>query len=109
MHTYISLLRGINVAGQKSIKSKDLQMLYTNCGFENVTTYIQSGNVIFQTEEAETSALETLIENAILTHYQFEVNVFVYAQNTYQNLINAIPESFSHPEQVYLTFFIRYA
>ena len=48
MQTYISLLRGINVSGQKIIKMTDLQALYESLGFERVKTYIQSGNVIFQ-------------------------------------------------------------
>ena len=45
MTTYISILRGINVSGQKLIKMDTLRKLYENLGFHNVTTYVQSGNV----------------------------------------------------------------
>ena len=53
METYISILRGINVSGQKLIKMDALKKAYEDLGFKNVHTYIQSGNVIFQTEEKE--------------------------------------------------------
>jgi uncharacterized protein (DUF1697 family) len=45
---YISILRGINVSGHKKIKMADLKKLYEEQGFENIITYIQSGNVIFE-------------------------------------------------------------
>ncbi len=44
---YISILRGINVSGQKKIKMEELQKLYESLVFDHVQTYIQSGNVIF--------------------------------------------------------------
>ena len=47
MNKYISILRGINVSGQKLIKMADLKELYESLNFKNVQTYIQSGNVIF--------------------------------------------------------------
>lgn len=47
MASYISIIRGINVSGQKLIKMTDLRQLYENLGFEKVTTYLQSGNVLF--------------------------------------------------------------
>ena len=48
MREYISILRRINVSGQKKIKMTDLKSLYETLGFKNVVTYIQSGNVIFE-------------------------------------------------------------
>ena len=47
MTTYISLLRGINVSGQKKIRMAELRSLYASLGFSNVETYLQSGNVVF--------------------------------------------------------------
>jgi uncharacterized protein (DUF1697 family) len=47
MKTYIALLRGINVSGHKLIKMSELKTVFESCGFSNVTTYIQSGNVVF--------------------------------------------------------------
>jgi uncharacterized protein (DUF1697 family) len=48
MVTYISILRGIIVSGQKMIKMDALKKMYEELHFENIQTYIQSGNVIFQ-------------------------------------------------------------
>ncbi|MEX0272950.1 MAG: DUF1697 domain-containing protein, partial [Flavobacteriaceae bacterium] len=45
-HTYIVLLRGINVSGQKKIKMAELRSHLTQWGFVNVETYIQSGNIV---------------------------------------------------------------
>ncbi len=47
MNTFIAILRGINVNGQKIIKMNLLRNLFENTGFSNVRTYIQSGNVLF--------------------------------------------------------------
>ena len=48
MATYISILRGINVSGQKKILMNELKILFEKEGFKNIVTYIQSGNVIFE-------------------------------------------------------------
>ena len=51
MKTYIALLRGINVSGQKPVKMPELKKLHEDLGFRFVQTYIQSGNVIFNAED----------------------------------------------------------
>ena len=48
MPNFISILRGINVSGQKKILMTELKALYEKLGFNNVHTYIQSGNVVFE-------------------------------------------------------------
>ena len=53
MKSYISLLRGINVSGHKIIKMSELKELYESLNFTNVTTYIQSGNVVFCSTEKD--------------------------------------------------------
>ncbi len=51
MSVFISLLRGINVSGKKLIKMDALVNLYEQLGYENITTYVQSGNVVFCTSQ----------------------------------------------------------
>ena len=51
MTKYISILRGINVGGKRKILMVDLKELYKSLDFENVITYIQSGNVIFESKK----------------------------------------------------------
>lgn len=58
MNTYITLLRGINVSGQKLIKMADLRTLLKTLNFQNVDTYIQSGNIIFKSEGFTTEQLK---------------------------------------------------
>jgi uncharacterized protein (DUF1697 family) len=77
MQQYISLLRGINIGGNKKILMADLKLLYANIGLLNATTYIQSGNVFFETESKDTAVLAQNIENAIRAQYGFDVPVLV--------------------------------
>ncbi|WP_375562477.1 DUF1697 domain-containing protein [Bernardetia sp. OM2101] len=85
---YISILRGINVGGKRKILMKDLKELYQNLGFLNIETYIQSGNVVFDSEfnsDLDRSEISTKIEKAIFEKYNFEVPVII---RTKEELIN---------------------
>ena len=73
MTKFIALLRGINVSGQKQIKMSDLKTLFETTGFQDVETYIQSGNVIFSTKEKSSEKLEKKISSAIKFKFSFDV------------------------------------
>jgi len=88
---YISILRGINVSGQKKIIMKDLQSLYQNLGFKNVSTYIQSGNVIFNSNDKNIIALKNKIECAIEDKYKFHVPVEMRSKSDILKIINNYP------------------
>ncbi len=75
MAIYISMLRGINVGGNKIIKMNQLRKSVEALGFEQVKTYIQSGNVAFKTGKIATSALSKKIEKKILNDFGFSVSV----------------------------------
>jgi uncharacterized protein (DUF1697 family) len=77
MKTYIALLRGINVSGYKIIKMMDLRNLLAKHNFNNIRTYIQSGNIIFQTDNSDLQSIEREIHTIIKDYYDFEVPVFV--------------------------------
>lgn len=77
MAIYIALLRGINVSGQKSIKMEDLIKAFEALHYRSVTTYIQSGNVIFEAAATNTALLQTQIGNKLLKTFGFEVPVIV--------------------------------
>lgn len=62
---YAAFLRGINVGGRTSIKMQRLREVFAALGFENVKTYIQSGNVVFETRETDDRKLAAEIEAAI--------------------------------------------
>lgn len=65
MTTYISILRGINVSGQKLIKMEALRKSYENLGFRCVTTYVQSGNDVFSGDKAKLDELAQTITRQI--------------------------------------------
>ncbi|MDH3975803.1 MAG: DUF1697 domain-containing protein [Deltaproteobacteria bacterium] len=88
---YISLLRSINVSGQKKIKMADLRALYDGLGYEKVITYIQSGNVIFDSSEKKTGGIKSAIESAIEVEYGFHVPVHIGRVEEYEEIINRCP------------------
>jgi uncharacterized protein (DUF1697 family) len=77
MPIYISMLRGINVGGHKRIKMDDLRKSFEGLGFEQVKTYIQSGNVVFKAGKASSVALGKKIEARIVCDFGFSASVIV--------------------------------
>ncbi|MFZ4740929.1 MAG: DUF1697 domain-containing protein [Bacteroidales bacterium] len=77
MKTYISMLRGINVSGKNLIKMDTLQEMFKNLGYKNIKTFIQSGNVIFQSEEEDISALTSKISLTIQEVFSLNIPVLV--------------------------------
>ncbi|MFT5295329.1 MAG: hypothetical protein ACI9YH_001343 [Colwellia sp.] len=92
MNTYISLLRGINVSGQKKIKMAALKSIYESLKFDNVITYIQSGNVVFKSLD-EKVIIKTSIEVAIKEHFDFDVPVLILTHNQLENTSKNLPFS----------------
>ena len=91
MTSYISILRGINVSGQKSIKMADLKAMYETLKFDDVKTYVQSGNVVFRAEKEKTDVLEAKIAEQIKHKYDFEVPLIVMAIDKLKSIINSNP------------------
>lgn len=75
MPKYIALLRGINVSGQKLIKMEDLRAIFTSLGFKNVQTYIQSGNVIFETTTQDINKLTDKVEKGLARELGYSVPI----------------------------------
>ncbi len=92
MAKYISFLRGINVAGKNKILMADLKLLYQKLNFNNVITYIQSGNVIFETDSRKHSNdIQAEIKTAIAKKINLEVPVIVRTKNELQNILSFNP------------------
>jgi uncharacterized protein (DUF1697 family) len=104
MHTYISLLRGINVSGQKKIKMVDLRALYESLGLANVQSYVQGGNVIFESLETDRAQLAERIETKISEVYGFSVPVFILDPVDVQRVIAANPFAAQDPTKLVVTF-----
>ncbi len=91
MQTYISILRGINVGGQKKINMKELKALYEDMGFQNVRTYIQSGNVVFEHKNSQHKDLPEKVGQKIFEKYGFEVPVIIRTVEEIENVLNTNP------------------
>lgn len=91
MQTFIAILRGINVNGQKIIKMDKLKDLFVHLNFKNVKTYIQSGNSIFQSENTDCQDLEKQIQQTILSNFGFEVPTMVKSKTDWQTLAKNNP------------------
>jgi uncharacterized protein (DUF1697 family) len=90
MLTYVSLLRGVNVGRQKRIKSEELITLFEFLGFKNVKTYVQSGNIIFNSDE-NIKELQNIIEKEIKQVFSFPVGVLLRTSTQLQQIINSNP------------------
>jgi len=101
MNTYIVLLKGINVGGHKKVPMADLRELLIKSGFENVKTYIQSGNVILQSSENNLRNIEDKIKTSILKHFGFEVSVLVKTRQDLKRVFNASPFSEEKKQKSY--------
>lgn len=77
MKVIISLLRGVNLGGHHKIKMEELRALYSSLGLRDVQSYVQSGNVVFRTDERTLPPLAERIEDAIEKKYGFHSDVIL--------------------------------
>ncbi|MDA4114026.1 MAG: DUF1697 domain-containing protein [Thaumarchaeota archaeon] len=104
MNTYISMLRGINVGGQKKVRMGELKGLYESLGFGKVRTYIQSGNVLFEYRDTDRSSLVRKIERGIDDRFGFEVPVVIRTKDELQRVIANSPFAGKDDTKVHVTF-----
>lgn len=88
---YIALLRGINVGGNNKIPMCDLKTCFENAGFSNAITYINSGNVIFDSEYTNITELNKLCENIIEKKFGFFIRVTVIDVNSLKEALEHVP------------------
>ena len=92
MPRYVALLRGINVGGKTLVKMAELRACLQELGLDDVSTYIASGNVLFQTGERDAARLEAAIERAIERRFGLAVKVVVLDRPAYARIVRAIPK-----------------
>ncbi len=90
---YVALLRGINVGGNRKVPMAELRKVFENLGFADVSTYINSGNVIFSAE-FEPNVAD--IERAIAEHFGFAVDTLVISQAKLASVAKAIPNEWTN-------------
>ena len=104
MTKYVAFLRAINVGGHTIIKMTDLKQIFESLGLGNVQTYIQSGNVIFESGEADTASLEKQIENQVEQATGYKTKLFVRTIREVQAIANKNPFTAKADETAYVGF-----
>lgn len=92
MKVYILLLRGINVGGKNTVSMKVLKTLLESNGFSAVTTYINSGNVIFSSEESNLEILKMKMEALLFEGFNLNLKVMIIAAKDILEALNHAPD-----------------
>jgi uncharacterized protein (DUF1697 family) len=100
---YVAFLRAINVGGNAIIKMADLKQMFESVGLENVQTYIQSGNVIFESAE-DAASLEKLLERQLENAARYPIRLFVRTMQAVQSIARNAPFTAKEDEAVYVAF-----
>ncbi len=103
--THVALLRGINLGGRNRVAMGDLREVVTSLGHTDVATYIQSGNVVFTSKEADTKALAAALERAIAEVLTVRPRVVVLSRNELAQVIadNPFPDE-TNPKCLHAAF-----
>jgi len=104
MTKYVAFLRAINVGGHTIIKMTDLKQIFEACGLESVQTYIQSGNVIFESDEDDTVVLENRIASQVENFTGFKTQLFVRTIREVQSIAKKSPFTAKADETVHVAF-----
>ena len=105
MASHVALLRGINVGGRNKVPMADLREVVTSLGHTGVSTYIQSGNVLFSTAATDTAKLATALESAIAERFGIWASVVVLSRDELAKVLagNPYPDE-PNPRLVHVVF-----
>ena len=104
---YVALLRGINLGGANQMKMDDLKAVFSALGFENVKSYINSGNLAFDTKKTAENKLIDKIESAVETKFGRRVHIMIREQKDIDRILKNNPfdgqyESHKHMHVLFL-------
>lgn len=97
---YVALLRGINVGGKNKVEMNLLKETSRRAGMESVSTYINSGNVIFIDNKHTKAQITELLQKAIWEDFQLDIKVLVRDINDFENMMKVLPESWKNDENM---------
>ena len=102
---YVALLRGVNVGGNTLIKMSDLKKAAENRGFKNVSTYIQSGNIIFNSNESPENIIAKL-EQVLTQRFNYDSAVIIKTIDQLEKILAEVPDDWkkSRDMRCYLAF-----
>lgn len=92
MIRYIALLRGVNIGGKNKVPMAELKRGFEKIAFEEVKTYLNSGNVIFSSNEDDTQKIGYQIEAMIQNEFDLEIPVFVISTAELIDILHHVPK-----------------
>ena len=95
--TYIALLRGVNVGIARRVEMKKIKALFESLGFGNVSTYLNSGNVLFESD-SDCSTLRADIEAKFWHEFGFEIPTLVKTQQEMRDIASVIPSDWQNDD-----------
>lgn len=101
MARYVALLRGINVGGNNLIKMGPLKACFEKQGFDDVATYIASGNVLFSASATGAAKLAIGIEAALAAAFNYKASVVLRSEKEMRAIIAGAPAGFGTQPQTY--------
>ena len=96
---FLALLRGINVGGKNVIPKSALSECFEDLGFTNVRTYIQSGNILFRSDETSVKKLTHAIEDGLSKQFSYRAQAVVLPRKRYHSAIQAAPEDWGKDDR----------
>ncbi|MCR8641661.1 DUF1697 domain-containing protein [Paenibacillus sp. N1-5-1-14] len=105
MAIYCALLRGINVSGHNMIKMAELKKMFEQLGYERVQTYINSGNILFESEESM-DAIQSKLEQGISNTFGLQIAVILRTDEEIKGIIATCPfseDQLAGGKKVYIT------
>jgi uncharacterized protein (DUF1697 family) len=93
LHLFVALLRGVNVGGNNMISMSALKKSFEAIGFTHVSTYINSGNIIFNAKDDDARKLERQIERMLAKDYQLDSKVVVRSLSEMEKLVQGLPRN----------------
>jgi uncharacterized protein (DUF1697 family) len=107
---FVALLRGVNVGGNNIISMSSLKTSFEKMGFSDVSTYINSGNILFKAKERDARKLETKIEAMLSKEYKLGCKVVVRSISEMESLIANLPKNWDGDNQrKYNVIFLRHS
>jgi uncharacterized protein (DUF1697 family) len=94
MARYVALLRGINVGGKNPIPMAGLKGCFEENGFDDVLTYIQSGNVVFSSPKSDPAQLTRRIERMLSAAFPYEASVVLRSRSQMRRIVEGAPAGF---------------
>ncbi len=103
---YVGLLRAVNLAGKRKVPMADLRDVMADLGHEDVTTLLQSGNVVFSAPRTAVATLAGRIEVALEDRFGFAVPTMIRTGAQLERIIadNPFPDGDDHPTQLHVSF-----